>query len=109
MAIDLTILACHMVGEYVTQTDWMAARKLSDWRARLAHVSAYTAGFAAVAVQAHLTVPRAAVFLLVIGVPHFVVDCRRWASGRVWPPKPILVDQAIHTVCLAATAAAFGL
>lgn len=109
MAIDLTIIACHMVGEYVTQTDWMAARKLSDWRARLAHVAAYTAGFAFVPWQAHLPLARAAAFLLAIGIPHFCVDCRRWASGDVWPPKPILVDQAIHMAFLAVTAWAFGL
>jgi hypothetical protein len=109
VSVDLTILACHMVGEYVTQTDWMAARKLLDWRPRLAHVALYTAGFVAVAAQAHMGLPRAAAFLLAVGGPHFVVDCRRWASGATWPPKPILVDQSIHAVCLAIAAAAFGL
>jgi len=98
-----------MVGEYVTQTDWMAAHKLTDWRPRLAHVATYTAGFAVVAAQAQMSLPRAAAFLLAIFVPHFVVDCRRWASGEHWPPKPIMVDQAIHAACLAATAFAFGL
>jgi len=109
VTIDLTILACHMVGEYVTQTDWMAAHKLTDWRARLAHVATYTAGFTFVALQAQMSPARAAVFLLSIFVPHFIVDTRRWASGDVWPPKPIMVDQSIHAVCLALAAAAFRL
>jgi hypothetical protein len=109
VTIDLTIIACHMVGEYVTQTNWMAANKLQHWRPRLVHVLVYTAGFAFVPWQAHLPLERAVLFLLAIGIPHFVVDCRRWASGEVWPPKPIMVDQAIHVAFLAATAAAFGL
>ena len=109
MTIDLTIIACHMVGDYLTQTDWMAARKFADWRPRLAHVAVYTAGFAVVPLQAHLSLDRAAAFLLAVAVPHFIVDCRRWASAEVWPFKPVMVDQSLHAICLAATAAAFGL
>jgi hypothetical protein len=109
VAIDLTIIACHMLGEYVTQTDWMAARKLLDWRPRLIHVATYTAGMVFVPLQAHMSLARAVAFLLAIGIPHFIVDCRRWASGEVWVAKPIMVDQAIHLVCVAITATAFGI
>ncbi len=109
MTIDLTIIACHMVGDYLTQTDWMAARKFLDWRPRLAHVAVYTAGFAFVPLQAHLPLRQALLFLLVVGVPHFVVDCRRWASAEIWPLKPVMVDQSLHIAFLAATAVAFGL
>ena len=98
-----------MVGEYILQTDWMAARKLIDWRARLLHVATYTACFIPVIVESHLPLERAIAFLLSVGVPHFIVDCRRWASGEHWPPKPIMVDQAIHMTCLAIAAAVFGL
>lgn len=98
-----------MVGDHVLQTDWMAARKLLDWRVRLVHVAVYTACFVVVPLQARMPLLRALLFLAAVGVPHFVVDCRRWASGEVWPPKPILVDQAIHAACLAIAAAVFGI
>ena len=109
MTLTLTILAAHMAGEFIFQTDWMAARKLLDWRPRLAHVATYTVCFVPVVIQSHLPLEQAIAFLVAVGVPHFVVDCRRWASADTWPPKPIMVDQAVHVVCLAIASAAFKL
>lgn len=105
----LMLIAAHMVGDYITQNDWMAAHKLTDWRVRALHVTAYTLGFAPVAWWAGLAVWPAVAFLALVWVTHFITDSRRWASGEKWPPKPILVDQAIHLTTLAVLGAAFGL
>lgn len=107
--IALLLLAAHMVGDYILQTDWMAANKLHDWRARLAHVFVYTSAFSPVGVYARLFPGELLAFLAAVFVTHFVTDSRRWASGAKWPPKPILVDQSIHVATLAALGVIFGL
>ena len=39
--------------------------------------------------------------LAAVAAAHFICDCRRWASGASWPPRPILVDQSFHLLQLA--------
>lgn len=97
----LELLAAHMVGDYILQSDDMAKRKLSDWRVRAVHVLAYTLPFIFVVGWKAATYEGALLFLLANGVVHFIIDSRRWASGEAWPPKPILVDQTLHLVQLA--------
>jgi hypothetical protein len=131
---SLLFLAAHMVGDYVTQTNWMAANKLvrtevfcttimgepghphreivNFWHsamARTIHVALYTAGFVPVAYLSGLRGQNAAAFLAAVFVTHWLTDCRRWASGDKWPAKPILVDQTIHIATLAAIGVYFGL
>jgi hypothetical protein len=107
--IALLILAAHMVGDYVTQTQWMAENKLRCWSALAIHVSVYVAGFVPVMLLSGLHFGASLGFLCLLWVTHFVTDCRRWASGAKWPPKPILVDQTIHVVTLAVLGLCFGL
>jgi hypothetical protein len=108
-SIGLLLASAHMVGDFVTQNEWMAANKLCDWRARLVHVAVYTAGFVPVVLLTPLTWEHRGIFLALLFVTHFVTDGRRWASGDKWPPKPILVDQSIHVATLGALAMLFGL
>ena len=107
MSVALPILAAHMVGDYVTQNDWMAANKLRSWKVRAVHVTVYTLGFIPVVLMAAMSPKGSAAFLALIWVTHFITDCRRWAKGDKWPPKPILVDQTIHIATLAVLAYAF--
>lgn len=37
----LLILAGHLLGDFVTQTDWQAANKEASWRADFGHVLNY--------------------------------------------------------------------
>ena len=103
MNIFPAMLAAHMVGDYIAQTNWMATNKFTSTKAWLIHVLCYTACF----------IPAAAMsswwLLPMIGIPHAIVDWRRWASAEPWPPKPILVDQSIHAACIAAAYYAVGL
>lgn len=109
MSLGLMFAACHMLGDYVFQTNGMAANKLTDWRWRTFHVTVYTAVFIVPAALSGLGLSRAAMMLAAIWVTHFITDCRRWASGDKWPPKPILVDQSLHLAELAAIAWWFGI
>jgi hypothetical protein len=98
---SMELLACHMVGDYITQTGNMAANKLTDSKVRARHVCAYAAGFVPFVFASRVPLWRKVIFLTLLWTTHFVTDSRRWASGEEWPPKPILVDQALHSVQLA--------
>lgn len=98
---SLDLLACHMVGDYITQTSHMAAHKLTDAKIRAKHVTVYTAGFLLPVLPLSVSRRKKAAFLAAVWITHFITDSRRWASGEEWPPKPILVDQSIHLATLA--------
>lgn len=98
---SLLLLAAHMVGDYILQTDYMAANKLTNTWVRALHVTLYCLPFIAVALVIGTAVQETSWFILAVWVTHFITDTRRWASGDKWPPKPIIVDQTIHAVCLA--------
>ena len=99
--MDLALLAAHLVGDYIFQTDAIAARKLTDARVRAWHCLTYCAAFVPFLLLYAVPLSHAAPFLLWLYATHFVTDSRRWASGDKWAPKPILVDQALHAVALA--------
>jgi hypothetical protein len=107
--MELILLASHMFGDFITQTDWMASNKFINWKARLFHVSVYTLGFVPIPFIAHMKLISALLFLGLIFITHFITDCRRWVSGEKWAPKPIVVDQTIHVITLAILALIFKL
>jgi len=95
------VLVCHLVGDFILQTDFIAARKLRDWRIRLLHVALYLLPFLWIVFSYSSSVIRGVIFLVAVGVTHFILDSGRIASGENWPPKPIVVDQVWHLVTLA--------
>ena len=97
----LDLIAAHMVGDYLLQTDAMARGKRHNWRIRALHVSLYVVPFLLLLLTYPIRPDRMAEFLALLWVTHFVTDSRQWASGVHWPPKPILVDQSIHLATLA--------
>lgn len=107
--ISLIMLASHLMGDFVAQTDWMAKHKFQwDWTGHLvrsAHVAIYTLMFVPLA---HRLEPGAAgAFLGLIYITHWLVDTRRWFVNHPWEPKPIMVDQALHIASLALIGAWF--
>lgn len=97
---SLDLLAAHLCGDYVLQTDEQATQKLHSASVRAAHVTTYHAPFLVAGLVTRVNTKRLATFLALSWVTHFVTDSRRWVSGEEWPPKPILVDQAIHIATL---------
>lgn len=108
-SIALFFIAGHMIGDYVFQTQWISDRKLIRWDVRTLHVVLYALAFVPVPILAGMSIAAGSTFLLAVAVPHWIVDCRRWASPNPWQSKPLAVDQSLHAVHLAIVAAFFGL
>jgi hypothetical protein len=112
----------HLIGDYMLQSDWMAAEKTKKTVAALAHVVTYTIPFF------FLTGSLPA--LAVIAGTHFVIDrwrlaryicwAKNWLAPAGWnrpwaecqatgytPEKPpflsvwllIIVDNTLHVLC----------
>ena len=64
-------LLLHLIGDYVTQTDWMARTKTSTTLAALCHALVYSLPF--------LLLSPSMPALLVIALTHFVIDRYRLA------------------------------
>jgi hypothetical protein len=115
-------LVCHVVGDYLLQTDWQALNKRGGLsrdrearRALISHVSVYTIVFLpAVTWIANETTALAFALLPVVFIPHLIQDDARAliAWNRIVKrsaPAPgdylyMAIDQSFHFVALFATA-----
>lgn len=80
-------IVAHLVGDYILQSDWMAAEKTKRWLPAFLHALAYTLPF--------LLLSRAPLALAVILSTHLVIDrfCLAryicWVREYLGPgPKP---------------------
>lgn len=106
----LILLAGHLAADWPLQPDWMAAKKLTHPKVRAAHVAVYTTTVTATAALATNWPPAAlAAFAVGIGVPHYVVDSKRWKEPvEGFESRPIWFDQVYHIVTLALVAGIVG-
>lgn len=98
MALEL--LCLHWVGDYLLQSDSMAAHKLTSAKVRTLHVAAYTLPFAlwlALTGQPAATVAALSAF---IAITHYIIDSRRFTLGSRWAHRPVVLDQGFHLVTL---------
>lgn len=98
---SLDLVACHLVGDYILQTDEMATQKLQDSAVRAAHVTWYSFPFLLVGLATHTNPVRLATFLVLLWITHFITDSKRWLPNDKWKPGTIINDQALHAVQLA--------
>lgn len=98
--VGLDIVAAHIAGDFLLQSDWMAARKLTCAWTRALHVSAYSLPLALVALL-HGSLGPAVLFVALVWISHYVIDSHRWTLGSGWAHKPFVVDQALHLLTLA--------
>jgi hypothetical protein len=68
-------LILHLVGDYVTQSNWMATRKTERWWPAFCHAFIYSLPF--LWIGSHRAV-------FVIGLSHFLIDRYRLARYLVW-------------------------
>lgn len=118
-AVLLALLASHLGGDFLVQTEWQAVNKVGGLRepgsrrALFSHVLAYTATFApALAwIGKRTSVGRAAMVGGAVAIPHMVVDDGRlvevWLRDVKHAPEPapglaLAVDQSFHVICLLA-------
>ena len=70
------LIVCHLIGDYVLQSDWMAQTKTSRSPAAVAHALTYTLPF--------LVITRSPLALAIIAGSHFVIDRFRLARFVCW-------------------------
>lgn len=103
--LGLYLIASHMAGDFLFQSEYMAAHKLHDRYVRFMHVSVYCACFLPVAlIYGGWKAPW---FLIMLGITHYLIDSKRWRTSNPWRPMPILHDQSLHAVQLAALGGLF--
>jgi hypothetical protein len=98
---DIDLLAAHLVGDYIFQTDEEAKKKFTERKHLEKHVFKYTLAFVPFLFFSNASGQSKASFLALLALTHYITDSRRWSSGEDWPSRPILVDQALHAVQLA--------
>lgn len=116
------LVVCHLVGDFLLQTDWQARFKENGLgpkpehrRALTSHVISYMAAFVPALIW--IGIETDALWALVIGVviaiPHLIQDDRRLLDAYMAsvkglaessPGLRIAVDQAFHIVFLFGTA-----
>jgi len=120
--VFLVLLAGHLLGDWVAQSDWQATSKIRSWAALAAHFFTYHLPMAA-----RLPPPilrdgwpawKALVVLVVSAATHAVID-RRWPVRALLAATAspgfatvewgvIAVDQALHLTILALLAVLLG-
>lgn len=111
------VLAGHLIGDWIVQTDWQAANKTTSWKANQQHMLGYHLTLAVLASLA-LSVAGTLALVGVSWLTHAVID-RRWPT--IWlmqhtGSRPfsqttfgvIAVDQALHLSILSLTVAALA-
>lgn len=84
----------HLIGDYVTQTDWMATEKTKQDKAAIAHELVYTTPFL-------LLSPSFLAFLM-IGLSHYLIDRYRLARYVVFA-KNWITNRELKWVDCSAT------
>lgn len=66
----------HVIGDYITQSDWMASEKTKRWFPAACHATVYSLPFLALS-------PSLAAFAVITGT-HYLIDRYRLARYVVW-------------------------
>ncbi len=90
----LILAACHFLGDYAFQFDWMAKLKGKDWHALYAHAGTYTCFFAILLLVPQLSMsPWAVIFIF---VSHMLIDPLKARWGKI----SLAMDQTLHFLVL---------
>jgi hypothetical protein len=120
--VFLVLLAGHLLGDWVAQTDWQATNKTRSWAALVAHVASYHLLMGLLLLIPILrdgwSAEKALAALTVSALTHALID-RRWpvrallraagSSGFATVEWGVIaVDQALHLFILAMLALVLG-
>lgn len=87
-------LLLHLIGDYVTQTDWMAKKKLDSFPVALLHAAVYSLPF--------LLITTSVLAVSVIFVTHAVIDHYRLARFVIYA-KNWTMDRGLRWADCVAT------
>lgn len=79
--IVLSLLAAHMLGDFVFQTRWQAELKFTDRGMRAKHVATYAIPFIPIAVAYAPSLWRCIAFISGLMLLHYITDSRRLYSN----------------------------
>lgn len=79
----------HFIGDYITQSHWMALEKTKRWFPAIMHGVIYTLPF--------LFLTTSILAMLVIGGTHIVIDHYRLARHFIWLKNRVLSPFAVMT------------
>jgi hypothetical protein len=91
-------LILHLVGDYVTQSDWMAQNKTKSTWAALCHATIYALPFLAIAsVNAWLVIWLTHLIIDRFRLARYVVYAKNWLAPRsYWHPWSECVGTGYH-------------
>lgn len=92
-------LVAHMTGDYLIQSDWMAAEKTKRWWPAVAHAVTYGLPF--------LALTRNPLALLAIVTTHAVIDHYRLARHVAWA-KNLLAPHGYNPPWRTCTVTGYG-
>lgn len=113
-------LLLHLLGDYVTQTDWMAREKTKRWVPALVHVTVYTLPFLLLTTSvnalvfiwcSHLLIDRLALAKYLIFAKNWInqpsltwKDCGptgypNWTLPYISAWLFIITDNTLHLMC----------
>lgn len=81
MFITADQLLCHMIGDYILQTDYMAQSKTKQSLAAALHAGSYTLPF--------LFLTQSPMALAFIAITHFLIDRFRLAKYICWAKNQV--------------------
>ena len=81
MFITADQLLCHMIGDYILQTDYMAQEKTKKSLAAALHAGSYTLPF--------LFLTQSPMALAFIAITHFLIDRFRLAKYVCWAKNQV--------------------
>ena len=86
----MLLIACHFVGDFPFQGDWLGINKGKSWELLLYHCLIYTATFI---IFAHVSL----LFAMLLLISHFIIDPLK---ARYKIIKPIWLDQLLHIIII---------
>lgn len=98
---SLDIIACHMVGDYILQTDEEGRFKRTNPKLRRKHVAKYVLAFFPLLILNKVPPRKIILFTLLNFLAHYAADSYKYPPNPLGFPRSIMIDQSIHALTLA--------
>ena len=105
--LGIILLALHMIGDFILQTDWIAANKLEEAEPWFVHILIHFALY--VGILGPLFGIRGLAIAIFVGSAHGIIDIDRWVEPKDgFEQYPFWFDQILHVSSIALTIMLLG-